>query len=93
MYLRLGFMPTIVVSSPEAAELFLKTHDLVFASRPPLEAAKYNYWEQRNLSFVEHGPYWRNVRKCSLELLSKRKINSFKDMRKEELNLLVKYDP
>ncbi|KAG7987415.1 hypothetical protein I3843_03G133000 [Carya illinoinensis] len=32
MYLQLGFVPVIVVSSPEAAELFLKTHDLVFAS-------------------------------------------------------------
>ncbi|KAJ1398619.1 Cytochrome P450 [Sesbania bispinosa] len=51
MYLRLGFVPTIVVSSPQAAELFLKTHDLVFASRPPHEAAKYISWEQRNLSF------------------------------------------
>ncbi|PQM38304.1 cytochrome P450 CYP736A12-like precursor [Prunus yedoensis var. nudiflora] len=30
MYMRLGLMPTIVISSPEAAELFLKTHDLVF---------------------------------------------------------------
>ncbi|CAN6694841.1 unnamed protein product [Malus baccata var. baccata] len=42
MYLRLGLMPTIVVSSPQAAELFLKTHDLVFASRPPHEEAANN---------------------------------------------------
>ncbi|KAJ7969674.1 Cytochrome P450 [Quillaja saponaria] len=36
MSLRLGNVPTIIVSSPEAAELFLKTHDTVFASRPKL---------------------------------------------------------
>ncbi|RDX86941.1 hypothetical protein CR513_31642, partial [Mucuna pruriens] len=91
MYLRLGFVPTIVVSSPQAAELFLKTHDLVFASRPPHESAKYIAWEQRNLSFGEYGSYWRNMRKmCTLELLSQTKINSFRGMREEELDLLVK---
>ncbi|BAT73346.1 hypothetical protein LR48_Vigan01g022000 [Vigna angularis] len=91
MYLRLGVVPTIVVSSPQAAELFLKTHDLVFASRPPHEAARYISWEQRNLSFGEYGSYWRNMRKmCTLELLSQTKINSFRSMREEELDLLIK---
>ncbi|XP_061344801.1 cytochrome P450 71AU50-like [Gastrolobium bilobum] len=92
MHLRLGFVPTIVVSSPQAAEQFLKTHDLVFASRPPVEAAKYIAWEQRNLSFGEYGSYWRNMRKmCTLELLSHTKINSFRDMRQEELDLLINH--
>ncbi|KAG6660895.1 cytochrome P450 71AU50-like [Carya illinoinensis] len=92
MYLQLGFVPVIVVSSPEAAELFLKTHDLVFASRPSHEAAKLISYEQKNLSFSPYGSYWRNVRKmCTLELLSKLKINSFKSMRKQELGSLVKF--
>ncbi|KAJ7945346.1 Cytochrome p450 [Quillaja saponaria] len=92
MHLRLGLMPTIIVSSPQAAELFLKTHDLVFASRPPLLASKYISYEQKNLSFAEYGSYWRNVRKmCTLELLSSTKINSFKSMREEELGLLIKF--
>ena len=91
MHLRLGFVPTTVVSSPQAAELFLKTHDLVFASRPPNEAAKYIAWEQRNMTFAEYGPYWRNMRKmCTLELLSQTKINSFRSIRQEELDLLIK---
>ncbi|XP_030468658.1 cytochrome P450 71AU50-like [Syzygium oleosum] len=91
MYLRLGFVPTIVVSSPEAAELFLKTHDLVFASRPLQEAMKHMAYEQRNLSFSPYGPCWRNIRKmCTLELLSNDKVNSFKSIRKEEVGLLVR---
>nr|AJD25256.1 cytochrome P450 CYP736A121 [Salvia miltiorrhiza] len=90
MYMQFGFVPNIVVSSPEAAELFLKTHDLVFASRPPHQAAKYISWDQRNLSFGAYGPYWRNMRKlCTLELLSTLKINSFQPMRREELRLFV----
>ncbi|KAF7850601.1 hypothetical protein BT93_L5205 [Corymbia citriodora subsp. variegata] len=56
MYLRLGLVPTIIVSSPEVAEQFLKTHDLVFASRPPHEAAKHMSYEQRSLAFAPYGP-------------------------------------
>ncbi|PQM36371.1 cytochrome P450 CYP736A12-like [Prunus yedoensis var. nudiflora] len=92
MYLRLGLAPVVVASSPQAAELFLKTHDLVFASRPPLQAAEHISYGQRNLSFGAYGSYWRTMRKmCTLELLSSNKINSFKPMRKEELALLTKF--
>ncbi|KAL1567999.1 cytochrome P450 71AU50-like [Salvia divinorum] len=90
MYMQFGFVPNIVVSSPQAAELFLKTHDLIFASRPPHQGSKYVSWDQRNLSFGEYGPYWRNMRKlCTLELLSTQKINSFQPMRREEIGLFV----
>ncbi|KAL2521438.1 Cytochrome [Forsythia ovata] len=82
----------IYLSSPQAAEQFLKTYDLVFAGRPPHEAAKYLSWDQRNLSFGTYGPYWRNMRKlCTLELLSSLKIGSFQPMRREELGLLVEW--
>ncbi|GMI96096.1 TRANSPARENT TESTA 7, CYTOCHROME P450 75B1 [Hibiscus trionum] len=92
MHLRYGMVPVIVVSSPEAAELFLKTHDLVFASRPPHEASKCMCYNQQNLAFSPYGSYWRNMRKmCTLELLSNRKINSFGSMRKQELDLLVRH--
>ncbi|KAL2246555.1 UNVERIFIED_CONTAM: Cytochrome 71AU50 [Sesamum indicum] len=90
MGLRLGFVPTVVVSSPAGAELVLKTHDLVFANRPRNEASKYIMYEQKDLAFGQYGPYWRNMRKlCTLELLSNRRINEFGAMRKVELELLV----
>ncbi|XP_031093495.1 cytochrome P450 CYP736A12-like [Ipomoea triloba] len=90
MHLRFGFVDNIVVSSPQAAELFLKTHDLNFASRPPSEAAKYMAYGQKSMVFGEYGPFWRNMRKlCTLELLSNAKINSFQSMRREELRLLI----
>ncbi|KAK8494557.1 hypothetical protein V6N12_017047 [Hibiscus sabdariffa] len=92
MHLRLGLMPVIVVSSPEAAELFLKTHDLVFASRPPQEASKYISYNQQNLVFAPYGSFWRNMRKmCTLELLSNHKISTFRSTRKQELDLLVRH--
>ncbi|KAG4185030.1 hypothetical protein ERO13_A09G207000v2 [Gossypium hirsutum] len=92
MHLRFGLMPVIVVSSPEAAELFLKTHDLVFASRPPHDCSKHISYNQQNLVFSPYGPYWRNMRKmCTLELLSNHKVSSFGSMRMEELHGCVQY--
>ncbi|KAK6150489.1 hypothetical protein DH2020_015421 [Rehmannia glutinosa] len=90
MYMRFGSVRTVVVSSPAAAELFLKTHDLVFANRPHHEASSYLGYEQRNIVFGRYGPYWRNMRKlCTLELLSNMKISQFQPMRKAELGLIV----
>ncbi|CAI9109285.1 OLC1v1009086C1 [Oldenlandia corymbosa var. corymbosa] len=90
MHLKFGFVSNIVVSTPHAAEQFLKTNDLVFASRPPHEAAKQISWGQRNLSFAKYGPYWRDMRKlCTLNLLSNLKISSFQSMRKQEIGFFV----
>ncbi|KAL1567982.1 cytochrome P450 71AU50-like [Salvia divinorum] len=90
MGLRFGPVPAVVVSSPAVAELVLKTHDLVFASRPPHDAARQLSYEQRNLVFGPYGPYWRNMRKlCTLQLLSNFKIDQFRPVRKAEVWLLV----
>ncbi|KAM6567888.1 hypothetical protein CsatA_027016 [Cannabis sativa] len=92
MHMQLGLIPTIVVSSSKAAELFLKTHDLVFANRPPHLAAQHMSWEQRNLSFAQYGSYWRDMRKmCTLELLSSLKISTFKAMRREEIGHFIEF--
>ncbi|KAK1592085.1 hypothetical protein Q3G72_019304 [Acer saccharum] len=90
MHLRLGLKPTVVASSPQAAELFLKNYDQVFASRPPLLASKHFSYGQQALIFGPYGPHWRNMRKmCTSELLCSQKISSFKSIRKEELDLLI----
>ncbi|KAF2298786.1 hypothetical protein GH714_027631 [Hevea brasiliensis] len=90
MSMRLGSVPAIVVSSPQAAELFLKTHDLLFASRPMLQASLYMSYGNKGVVFSEYGPYWRSVRKlCTLQLLSASKIEYFAPMRREEVGLLV----
>ncbi|KAK4394155.1 cytochrome [Sesamum angolense] len=90
MYMRFGTVHTIIVSSPAAAELFLKKHDLVFANKPHHEASNHLGYEQRNIVFGRYGPYWRNMRKlATLELLSNLKINQFQPMRKAEIDILV----
>ena len=90
MSLRLGHVPTIVVSSPQAAELFLKTHDTICASRPKLQVSEYLSYGTKGMVFTEYGSYWRNIRKlCTLQLLCVSKIDSFAPMRKEEVGSLV----
>ena len=91
MSLKLGQVPAIAVSSPEAAELFLKTHDIAFASRPKLQVPEILSYGRKGLVFSEYGGYWRNVRKlCTLQLLSASKVEMFAPLRREELGLLVK---
>ncbi|XVE58758.1 hypothetical protein DITRI_Ditri04bG0194900 [Diplodiscus trichospermus] len=53
MTIRLGSVPTIVVSSPQATELFLKTPDVVFASRPKVQSSKYLTYGAKGLAFTE----------------------------------------
>lgn len=90
MFLKLGNIPTVVVSSPETAELILKTHDSVFASRPKLKAICYMSDGAKGLAFAPYGPRWRNARKfCTQELLTAEKIGSSAGMRKEEIGVLV----
>ncbi|XP_019182603.1 PREDICTED: cytochrome P450 CYP736A12-like [Ipomoea nil] len=90
MYMRWGFVPAIIVSSPEIAEVALKTCDHVFADRPYHEASMYIAYGQRNFIFSKYGSYWRNVRKmCTLQLLSSHKINSMQSMRMREVSLLI----
>ncbi|XVE58755.1 hypothetical protein DITRI_Ditri04bG0194600 [Diplodiscus trichospermus] len=90
MSIRLGHVPAIVISSPEVAELFLKTHDAVFASRPRVQSAEYFSYGSTGLVFTQHGSYWRNVRKlCTLQLLSATKVESFAPVRRAELCSMV----
>ncbi|KAK7837436.1 cytochrome p450 cyp736a12 [Quercus suber] len=90
MSLRLGHVPTIVVSSPQAAELFLKTHDTIFASRPKLQVSEYLSYGTKGMAFTKYGSYWRNFRKlCTLQLLCVSKIGSFAPVRKAEVGSLV----
>ena len=81
MFLKLGSVPTVVVSSPEMAKEFLKTNDLLFASRPVLAVGKYVFYSFRDVAFAPYGDYWRQMRKiCVLELLTPKRIESFQSV-------------
>ncbi|KAH9312482.1 hypothetical protein KI387_027517, partial [Taxus chinensis] len=91
VFLRLGSVPTVVISSPAMAKEFLKTHDSVFASRPPVSAAKYLFYDHRDVTFARYGEYWRQMRKlCTMELFTVKRTESFKSVREEEVITMVR---
>ncbi|CAN1151398.1 Desmethyl-deoxy-podophyllotoxin synthase [Linum perenne] len=91
MYLKLGETRNVVVSSPEVAREFLKTHDLNFATRPYLPSAAIIFYNARDIAFGAYGDYWRQMRKiCTLELLSGHRVRLLRPVREEEISRLVK---
>ncbi|KAJ9709673.1 hypothetical protein PVL29_001245 [Vitis rotundifolia] len=87
--LRLGQVATVVVSSARLADLVLKTHDHIFANRPPLTAAQHLSFGCTDVTF-SHGPYWRQARKiCVTELFSPKRVTSFQLIRNEETHHLI----
>ena len=86
MFLRLGAMPVIVVSSPTAAEAVLRTHDHVFASRPHSVVAEVVLYGSSDIGFAPYGDHWRKARKLvTTHLLTVRRVQSFRHAREEEV--------
>ena len=91
MFMKLGFAPTVVVSSSEMAKQFLKTHDLAFANRPESAASRYVAYNDKNMGLAPYGDYWRHMRKVYvMELLSAKRVESFRSVREEEVYVVVK---
>ncbi|XP_042034453.1 cytochrome P450 71AP13-like isoform X1 [Salvia splendens] len=86
MSLNLGSKPTLIVSSPRLAEQVMRTHDLVFCSRPCLQGQHKLFYNGLDVAFAPYGPSWREMRKiCVVHLLSNKRVHSFRPVREEEV--------
>ncbi|XP_027343505.1 cytochrome P450 71D9-like [Abrus precatorius] len=91
MHLKLGEVSTIVVSSSEYAREVMKTHDLLFASRPNILATKILNYDSKGIAFTPYADYWRQLRKMfTSELLGSKRVQSFQPIREEVLNNFIK---
>ncbi|KAI0504312.1 hypothetical protein KFK09_015264 [Dendrobium nobile] len=89
MFLQLGFIPTLVVSSGETLKSIFKSHDIIFSGRPVLKVGTKLSFNNSNISFAQYGENWRQARKlCVVELLSPRRVRSFQSVREQEVEML-----
>lgn len=86
MYLKLGQVPTLVISSGDVAKDVFKTFDVESCSRPLTEGARRLSYNFLDVAFSPYGAYWREMRKIFVaELLSAKKVRSFAFVREEEV--------
>ncbi|WCJ37116.1 Cytochrome P450 726A27 [Euphorbia peplus] len=91
MNIQLGQVKSIVISSPETAKEVLKTQDIQFANRPLLLAGEMVLYNRKDILYGLYGDQWRQMRKiCTLELLSAKRIQSFKSVREQEVESFIR---
>lgn len=90
MLLRLGRVPVLVVSSADAAREIMKTHDLIFANRPKSKIFEKLVYDYKDVSMAPYGEYWRQMKSVFvLQLLSNKRVQSFRPVREEEVANLI----
>ncbi|KAF7005516.1 hypothetical protein CFC21_020633 [Triticum aestivum] len=91
MHLVLGEVPTVIVSSAEAAELVMRTNDLAFATRPGTPTQDIFGCGGKDVVFAPYGEHWRQMRKvCVVEFLSSRQVKRMEGIRAEEVGSLLR---
>ncbi|GJV67963.1 cytochrome P450 93A3-like protein [Tanacetum coccineum] len=90
--LYLGYVPCVVICSPEAAKEILKTSENSFLNRPQNNSAlAYLTYGFKDLSFVDYGPYWTFTKKIVMsQLLNGAKLDLFLKVRQDEINSFIK---
>nr|AJD25150.1 cytochrome P450 CYP71A59 [Salvia miltiorrhiza] len=90
MLLHFGSVPVLIASSAAAAAEIMKNQDSVFASRPKLSIADRLTYGSMDVGFAPYGDYWRRVRSvCVLQLLSTKRVQSYRGVREEETSIMI----
>ncbi|CAH1423809.1 unnamed protein product [Lactuca virosa] len=84
MLLYIGSVPSLVVSSSDAAREIMKTHDIAFASRPNTRMFRTISYNLKEITVAPYGEYWRQAKSIlTLQLLSNKKVQSFHGFREK----------
>ncbi|ONK73442.1 uncharacterized protein A4U43_C04F31540 [Asparagus officinalis] len=90
MLLKLGQVPTLVVSSPDMTREILRTHDHIFGNRPSSLASTIMMYGARDVVFAPYSQHWRQTKKlCVNHLLSTKMVQSFRSVLEEEVTSMV----
>ncbi|GAV75857.1 p450 domain-containing protein [Cephalotus follicularis] len=90
MSLKLGLVPTIVISSAKLAKEVMTTQDKIFCSIPQFLGQHKLSYNGLDLAFAPYGAYWREMRKvCDVHLFNSRRVQSFRSIREEEVSRMM----
>ncbi|KAK9155320.1 hypothetical protein Sjap_002800 [Stephania japonica] len=86
-HLKHGEVSAIIISTAKMAEEVMKRQNLMFINRPEILSAKIMSYDSKGVVFSPYSEYWRQIRKiCVLELLSVKRVQSFRSVREEEVS-------
>ncbi|GLU05338.1 hypothetical protein SLE2022_224410 [Rubroshorea leprosula] len=92
MTLRLGFVTTVIASSPETAKQILQIHDQSFSERTIPEVVASQPDPDATLAWAIGDQRWRNRRRvCTTQLFTVQRLNSFQHLRQEKVEQLIKH--
>lgn len=90
MYLFIGSIPNVIVSSTEMANEILKSNELNFLNRPTMQNVDYLTYGSADFFSAPYGLHWKFMKRiCMMELFSSRAIDRFANVRTEELRKLL----
>ncbi|KAG6683778.1 hypothetical protein I3842_12G031500 [Carya illinoinensis] len=90
MLLHFGNRPALIASSADTAREIMKTHDVKFSNRPKLSITDRLLYDGKDVATAPYGEYWRQMRSiCVLQLLSNKRVQSFRAVREEEVALFM----
>ncbi|KAF7844853.1 cytochrome P450 83B1-like [Senna tora] len=88
--LKLGFRPTIVVSSSRLAKEVMNTYDLEFCDRPLMVGQQKLSYNGVDMGFSPYSDYWREIRKiCSIHIFSAKRVSSFSSLKLYEVKKMI----
>ncbi|VFQ78931.1 unnamed protein product [Cuscuta campestris] len=86
--LQVGEIPLAVVSSPEMAREFLRTHDSAFATRPEYVSGNTIFYGRSDVGFCPYGDYWRQMKRLCITAL-RLDTDAIRSVRRDELRRLL----
>ncbi|KAL9244050.1 hypothetical protein vseg_017865 [Gypsophila vaccaria] len=90
-FLRLGFVPTVVISCPILVEECFTKNDVILANRPRRRSGKHLNYEWTTIGSASYGTLWRDLRRlASVELFSAVRLSMLAGIRADEMRSLVK---
>ncbi|CAN8237098.1 unnamed protein product [Cochlearia groenlandica] len=90
IYIFIGSIPNLIVSSAEMANEILKSNELNFLNRPTMQNVDYLTYGSSDFFSAPYGLRWKFMKRISMmELFGSKALDSFASVRSEEMRKLL----